>query len=182
MHQNIIINSALLREFSPIPLNYNTAEIVNYIKLAEITWVLPIIGKYLYEELLYQVKNNNLTPENGTLLVEALYPYLGFCVAYEALPTIAYKITEVGVVKSDSDNSKSVDSKEYSTLETHLRRQIEGRKEYLVDWLCKRCQSFPLFDPSVCGGDCPCNKNKGLKDPQKLWQIYGMPYKDVDIK
>lgn len=182
MHHNILFSDSLLKEFSPIPLNYNTKEVANYIKLAEVTWVLPIVGEYLYEELLHQVKQNNLTPENGTLLVEALYPYLGFCVAYEALPTIAYKITETGVVKSDSDNSKSVDTKEYSVLEQSLRRQIEIRKEYLVDWLCKRCNQYPTYDTSKCGCDCPCNKDKAPIKPNPLWQIYSTPKKDTDLK
>ena len=182
MHQNILINTPLLKEYSPIPLNYNTSEIMNYVKLAEITWVRPIIGEYLYDELLYQVKNNNLTPENGTLLAEALYPYLGFCVAYESLASIAYKISEVGIVKSDSDNSKSVDTKEYNILEQNFRRQIEVRKEYLIEYLCSHCQSFPLFDPSVCGCGCPCNNDKAPVKPNPLWNIYSTPKKDVDLR
>lgn len=182
MHQNILFNDSLLKEFSPIPLNFNTKEVINYVKLAEITWVRPILGEYLYEELLYQVKQNNLTLENGTLLVEALYPYLGFCVAYEALPTIAYKITETGVVKSDNEHSKSVETKEYAILEQHLRRQIESRKEYLIDWICKRCSQFPLFDTSTCGCGCPCNDNEGLKKPNPNFEIYTTPRKDTRLR
>lgn len=42
----------------------------NYIKLSEAIWILPIIGREWYEELLEQVKTNTLTDANSTALVE----------------------------------------------------------------------------------------------------------------
>ena len=75
---NVLINDKWLKEFSPIPLNYNTKELQNYVKLAESIWIEPIIGSDLYEELLDQVANNTLTDTNSTALVEAIYPYLAF--------------------------------------------------------------------------------------------------------
>ena len=72
MIQNCLINSKWLKEFSPYPLNYNTKELDNYIKLSEAIWILPIIGREWYEELLEQVKTNTLTDANSTALVEAI--------------------------------------------------------------------------------------------------------------
>ena len=86
MIQSTIINEKWLKEFSPIPLNYNLKELHNYIKLAESIWIEPLIGWEWYDELIAQVAENNLTEANSTALVEAIYPYLGFAVAYEALP------------------------------------------------------------------------------------------------
>ena len=70
----MLLNKELLKRYSPYPLNYNLAEIMNYVDISEQIWILPIIGNEQYEELQDQVKNNTLTPENSTLLVEALYP------------------------------------------------------------------------------------------------------------
>ena len=55
----MIINEAYLKKFSPIPLNYNMAEIKNYIDIAEKIWILPLIGYEWYQELEEQVKNND---------------------------------------------------------------------------------------------------------------------------
>ena len=129
MIQNCLINSKWLKEFSIYPLNYNTKELENYIKLAEAIWIEPVIGHDWYEELLSQVKTNSLTEENSTALVEAIWPYLGFAVAYEALPMTWASVTELGVVKGHSDNSESLTMKDLTLVQQHIRSQVEARKD-----------------------------------------------------
>lgn len=169
---NTLFNDKWLKEFSVIPLNYNTKEVQNYCKLAETIWLLPIIGESFYEELLYQVKQNELSEENSTALVEAIYPYLGFCVAYEALPSLIYHVNETSVTKGHSDNSDAVDLKEANFFENHLRRQIEARKDYLIKWLNSHCDSFPLYHPTGCGCNS-CSTGGKLNAPKPLWTVYG---------
>lgn len=181
MIQNILFNEKWLKEFSVIPLNFNTKEVQNYLKLSETIWLEPIIGTPLYDELLYQVKYNKLTDENSTLLVEAIYPYLGFCVAYEALPTLIYHVSEVSITKGKSDNSETIDLKETSYFENHLRRQIEARKDYLLKWLCEHQESFPLFDNCKCGCNSCCN-TKGLNTPNPNWELFTPPRKNTDLR
>ena len=173
MIHNSIINAKWLKEFSPIPLNYNTKEVENYIKLAEVVWLVPVIGQDWYDELLEQVKDNKLTPENSTALVEAIYPYLGFAVAFEALPSLLYHVSEVSITKGHSDTSEPLDLKEITYYEQFIRRQLEARKDYLIKWICERNESFPL----VCGCQCECssccgNNNGKLNDPNKLKLLY----------
>ena len=85
----MIINKANLSKYSVLPLNYNYDEVMNYIDVAEKIWILPVLGYDWYEEIEYQVKNNSVSEENATALVEAIWPYLGFAIVYEALPSIA---------------------------------------------------------------------------------------------
>lgn len=173
MIQNILINEKYLKEFSPIPLNYNLKEVQNYVKIAEQIWIEPILGFNLYEELLYQVKNNEVTEENSTLLVEGVYPLLGYAVVLEALPFIWSHVTEVGVTKGKSDNSDSLDLKDMTYVEAHIRRQVEVRKDFLLKFLCEHCKSYPLFEPSGrCGCECECDSSAKLNKPNPLWQIY----------
>lgn len=179
MLQNCIINSKWLKEFSIYPLNYDTKELENYIKLSEVLWLLPIIGQEWYDELLYQVKNNKLTEENSTALVEAIYPYLGFAVAYEALPMSWASVTEVGVVKGHSDNSESLSLKDLTLVQQHIRTQLEARKDYLITWLDCHCSSFPLYHPT-CNNSC-CG-NKGLNSPEPNWLLYSTPRKRTDLR
>ena len=172
MIQNTIINEKWLKEFSPIPLNYNMKELHNYIKLAETIWIEPIIGTEYYEELLDQVANNNVSEVNSTALVEAIWPYLAFAVALEALPIMWAHISEVGITKGKSDNSDSLDLKDMTYMAQHLRTQVEARKDYCKKWLCERIDSFPTVDCCGCGCSC-CNQNVGkLNEPNPLKQIH----------
>lgn len=181
MIQNCIINSKWLKEFSIYPLNYNTKELENYIKLAEVIWLLPIVGHDWYDELVEQVKNDSLTEANSTALVEAIYPMLGFAIAYEALPMTWANVTEVGIVKGHSDNSESLSLKDLTLLQQHVRTQLEARKNYLITWLDEHYESFPLYHPTNCNCNTCCN-SKGLNLPNPNFLIYGLPKKDTNLK
>lgn len=181
MIQNTLINEKWLKEFSPIPLNYNLKELHNYIKLAETIWVEPLIGSMFYDELLDQVANNNLTDVNSTALVEAIYPYLGFAVAYEALPIMWAHISEVGITKGKSDNSDSLDLKDMTYMSQHLRNQVEARKEYCKKWLCQHFQYYPDLDVCGCGCDC-CNNGAKLKHPNPNYMIYKPTKKNTNLR
>lgn len=181
MIQNTLINEKWLKEFSPIPLNYNLKELHNYIKLAETIWIEPLIGWEWYDELLTQVAENNLTEVNSTALVEAIYPYLGFAVALEALPIMWAHISEVGITKGKSDNSDSLDLKDMTYMSQHLRNQVEARKDYCKRWLCEHFQYYPLMDVCGCGCDC-CSDNAKLNYPNPQFQIYKPIKKNTNLR
>lgn len=182
MIQNTLINEKWLREFSPIPLNYNLKELHNYIKLAESIWIEPLLGYKFYDELLTQVAENNLSDENSTALVEAIYPYLGFAVAYEALPVMWAHITEVGITKGKSDNSDSLDLKDMTYFSQHLRNQVEARKDYCKRWLCEHQEYYPDLD--VCGCECSscCGNQAKLNYPNPQFQVYKPIKKNTNLR
>lgn len=181
MIQNTLINEKWLREFSPIPLNYNLKELHNYIKLAETIWIEPLIGWEWYDELLTQVAENNLTEVNSTALVEAIYPYLGFAVALEALPIMWAHISETSITKGFSDNSQALDLKEMTYFQQHMRNQVEARKDYCKRWLCEHFQYYPLMDVCGCGCDC-CSDNAKLNYPNPQFQIYKPIKKNTNLR
>lgn len=182
MIQNTIINEKWLKEFSPIPLNYNMKELHNYIKLAETIWVEPVIGHTLYENLLQEVADNDLSEANSTALVEAIYPYLGFAVAYEALPMVWAHISEVGITKGKSDNSDSLDLKDMTYVQQHLRTQVEARKDYCKKWLCEHYEYYPNLDYCACGCSCCCNNDGKLNKPNPMKQLYSTNRKCTNLK
>lgn len=179
MFINTIINEKWLKEFSPIPLNYNMKELGNYVKLAEAIWLEPVLGSLFYNDLLEQVVNNEVTDVNASLLQSAIYPYLGFAVAYESLPLMWAHISEVGITKGKSDNSDSLELKDMTYVHTHLRNQVEVRKDYLKKWICERYEHFPNIDLCACG--C-VGCQDGLTAPNPLNQIYSPRKVDTDLK
>lgn len=173
----MIINEKYFKQYSPIPLNYNMAEVKNYIPVAEKIWVKPLIGYDLFDEIEYQVKNNEVSETNATLLTEGgLWQYLAFATVYEALPMIWSHISEVGVTKGKSDNSDSLDLKDMTYVSQHLRNQVEVLKDQLKKWICEHYEAFPLADVCACNCDCCCNSNPKLNVPNPQYQVY-KPYK-----
>ena len=187
----MIINKTYLKQYSPLPINYNLDEVLNYVPVAEKIWVLPILGQDLYDEIQEQVDNNQLSDENGTLLTDGgVWQYLSYATCLEALPVIYAHFSEVGVTKGKSENSESLDLKDLTYIENHLRRQTEFLKDSLIKWLCERQTTFPLFDPTCvcdcgCGcstSSCGCDANGKLNNPNKLKLLYSTLFKDTDIK
>lgn len=179
----MIINEKYMKQYSPIPLNYNMTEVKNYIPVAEKIWVIPLIGSDLFDEINDQVANNTVSETNATLLTEGgLWQYLAFATVYEALPMIWSHISEVGVTKGKSDNSDSLDLKDMTYVSQHLRNQVEVLKDQLKKWICEHNESFPLADVCACGCNSCCDHNAKLNRPNPEFLVYGTPRKNTNLK
>lgn len=168
----MLLNKSILKKYSPFPLNYDLTEVMQYVDITEKIWIIKTIGLQQYDELQEQVKNNNLTPENATLLVEAIYPYLGFAVAYESCPILWAHLSEIGWTKGHSDNSEALTLKELTLIQDHIRRQLEARKDFAIQWIKDHIEYYPLIQECVtCECGC-CEKDGKLNPPNKYWQLY----------
>lgn len=178
----MIINKTYLKKYSPIPLNYNLEEVMNYVGVAEKIWVQPVIGYDLFDEIEQQVKDNNVSEENATLLTDGgLWQYLSFATVLEALPMIWSHISEVGITKGKSENSDSLDLKDMTYVSQHIRNQVEVLKDQLKKWLCEHSVSFPLVDCCGCGCSC-CQDNAKLNKPNPNYELYSTRRKNTNLR
>lgn len=143
--ENILINKAYLKEYSPIPLNMNLDEVLTYAKIAELIWVVPVIGQSLYDELLEQIEDGDISEANSTLLLK-IYSLEGFSIVYEALPFIWTHISEVGITLGHSDNSDSIKLSDLDYILKHLKAQVQVRQDDLKYFLKTHLESYPLFE------------------------------------
>lgn len=173
-----LIDEAYFKQFSPVPQNFNIEELRPYFKVSEEIWVKPLLGIPLYEELLDEVEENRVTPENATLLLE-LYPYLAYCICYEGLPFVMYHFSEVGVTKGKSDNSDSVSINDINYINNHIRSQVEVLKSHLKDFLNTHQSVYPLYKPEV--DDC-CNGFHKKYSPNCRPQVYTPRRRPIDIR
>lgn len=146
-----LIDFSYFSAYSPVPTNYNWDDIRPFVSIAEEVWVVDIVGRKLYNELLEQVQNNNLTGENSTLLLK-IYPYLSMAIVFESMPFLAYNITEKGVTKGKSDNSEPISNSELINMQNHIRTQLEVLKKMLKNFLHENSDCYPLFksDDDCC--------------------------------
>lgn len=164
-----LINDAYFREFSPIPLNFNLDEIRPFYPIAEQLWVIDVIGVALYNELMQQVNDNNVTELNSTLLLK-IYPYEAIAITYESLPFVAYHFTEVGLTKGKSENSDSASINDVNFVSRRLRDQLELLKKYLKKFLDDNADLYPLYRGNEEIGCCECNAGD-----EWLWNYYFNP-------
>ncbi len=176
----MLLNRKILSEYSPFPSQYDLTETMQYVDLSEKIHIIPLIGNAMYDELCEEVKDNNLTPENATLLVEAIYPLLGFAVAYESLPLTWASISEIGVVKGHSDNSDSLSLRDITYVSEHLKRQLQARGDYALEWIKDHIEYYPLIAECT---SCKCScQPKNLYKPQSFQQLYSPRRRCTDLK
>lgn len=179
-----LINESYLKAYSPIPINYNYEDIRPFISVAEEIWIIPIIGRALYDELIEQVSKNEITPENSTLLVK-IYQLEAIAVLYEALPFVKSHISEVGITNGKSDNSDSISSTDFANLKNHLLTQIEVLKKMLKQFLETNKDCYPSYVSDVCTCDGDSTdiswvidsaiwNNEDLEDVKKLMNYYSI--------
>lgn len=178
-----IINKKYLAKYSvcPIPENFDYDELMNYVDIASVIWIIPLIGREWYDELEEQVENNTVTQENAAALTEAIWPLLGFAVVYEALPMIAYHVSSVGWTKGHSENSDSLTLKELTLVQDHIKRQLQARGDFAKKWICEHQEYYPLADFCACECSC-CNDNQKLYKPKSFQQLYSPKRKCTDLK
>lgn len=178
----MIINKTLLAKYSPLPINYNYSEIMNYVPVAQEIWVRPILGDDLLSELEEQVENNNLSEANQALMTDGkLLQYLSYATCLEGLVFIWSHFSEVGISLGHSENSDSITLKDLTYIEGHLRRQVEFLKDSVKKYICERPQYFPLADFCACECSCCCNDNAKLNKPNPNYMIWGTNRKCTDI-
>lgn len=169
--QKTLINAEYLKAYSLFPKNYDLSDVENFLPISEQIHIMPILGTALYEELLEQVSENKLTDENSTLLIE-IYKVLGIAVLYESLPFVWAHVSQVGITKGKSDNSDSIENRDISYLNTHIKAQLDYAKSYLKNWLDEYAINFPLYKK-----DYECCKPL---DSSHL-DIYSIRKDDIDI-
>lgn len=140
--QRCLMNKEYLKEYSLLPINFNTDEIWNFIPLAEQLHIVPIIGQEMYKELLDQVENNEVTPENASLLLQ-IYPFEGLAIMEVSMPYIAFHITEVGITKGSSENSESINTNDVNYLTNYVRSQMVPYKERLIEFISQNSELYP---------------------------------------
>lgn len=141
----VLITEEYLKEYSPIPNNFDWSEVKAFIPIAEEIHIIPIIGRMLYNELIEQVQNNKVTDVNSSLLLK-IYQLEAIAVAYETLPFIWAHITEKGITLGKSDNSDSIELEDLSEITNHLNAQLAVFKKMLREFLERNADCFPLFE------------------------------------
>lgn len=163
------MNEDYLKEYSLLPINFNVKEVWNFIPLTEQLHIVPIIGDSLYNELLDQVENNNVTPENASLLLQ-IYPLEGLALMEVAMPYLAMHISAIGITKGKSENSDSVDVEDINYLTNYVKSQIDPLKNKLIKFLNDNAELYPLYKKI---DTCP--------EEIKTWNVYGLDQINTDV-
>lgn len=168
-----IVNSGFLKH-SPVNTRFDFSLLVPHVRDAEERWIKSFLGEDLYLDLVDKVVNSvsnyntalgsivekydsggaDPLPAYETLFKDHLLDLLGFCVVHEALPFIALKIANNGVMIAETEFNSNTGVQGVKFLQQSLEDRIERKKDKLFVFLCDNSSDYPLFDTSNCPDDC----------------------------
>ena len=156
---NLITSENYLKEYTNINKNVDMTIITPAIYEAQLSYILPILGTKLYDEVLSQIGSNTVTVLNQTLLNNYVLPCLMHWAKYEALPDMKYRLMNKGVQFKNSDNSASADLEEVQFLMDREKRKAEMYAERTTRYLKHNVNSYPLYTANVNYDEIKPNKN-----------------------
>lgn len=144
--ETMLISEELLKLYSPISKNVAVDKILSFVYLAQNYYINPVLGDALMEELQQQIDEDELTDENKSLILK-IAPALANYTTFLALRSLAYTVSEKGVVCESSDNSRTINKDELAPFMEDVKRQAEMSIDLLTKYLCKCSELYPLWRP-----------------------------------
>jgi hypothetical protein len=115
--------------------NVDRDQMIQFIKIAQDIHVQALLGTALYNRLKDDVLNNSLAGNYQTLLEDYVQDVLVHYSMTEILPFLAYKVSNGGVFKKQSENSEGIEKSELEYLIQRERDIAEHYGRRLVSYL-----------------------------------------------
>jgi hypothetical protein len=115
--------------------NVDRDQMIQFIKIAQDINVQALLGTALYNRLKTDVLNSTLAGNYQTLLEDYVQDVLVHYSMTEILPFLAYKVSNGGVFKKQSENSEGIEKSELEYLIQRERDIAEHYGRRLVSYL-----------------------------------------------
>lgn len=160
----------------PAPLNvqFDTLLLDPHLADAEERWLVPMLCRELYEDMITQrnTNNANYNPDFGPIVamfptnaayealwIKYLYRYTAQAVVVEALPFIYAQIGSNGVFMPTMTNNQPASMRDVQFLRTEMTNRLDATRELIESYLCENKQDFTLYPQSrcKCKTGCTCD-------------------------
>ena len=118
----MLLNNDNIAKYTILPTDYNYDEIWNYVNIAEIEYIKPLISEDTYKNF----------EEDAP---EAVLQYLGMQVSQLVLPIIALKVSDKGITRNNSEYSSKATLNEISYLEVRINSAINLLYKAFIKYL-----------------------------------------------
>ena len=141
------INNFFLKSITPINNNIDITEVSNHIETAQLVYTRELLGKLLYDDI-------NTTFVSGTFsskeadLFDLCKSSIAYRAAEIAIPFIAIKVRNKGVVKLNDEYAQAASIDEIKYLRHELKNRAEYFEVQVQNFLFEYNNDFPLWTRS----------------------------------
>jgi hypothetical protein len=134
-----------LKEITSISNNIDPSFLQPYIKSSENMFVVPVLGTALDTELKSAITGNTLSDLQNNLINFYIKPYSAYSSFLMAVPFLAFKATNKGIVRQNSDNSEIPTVEDINYYKQSIKDIQTFYKTALQDYLNENATLFPNY-------------------------------------
>jgi hypothetical protein len=171
MAKALFIDDEYLRDYTPLGKSIDIEEIYPYVSDAQDVYTQDVLGTPLYNDLVDKLYLGITYSSIEMQLVDLCSKSLSYWTIYMALPTIAIKIRNIGVARTQGENTQQSTMEELKYLRQEMKDLGEFFNTRIVNFLCDNSTQFPLYNaaspdmyPSIRQYDSDIYLEDGYKD------------------
>lgn len=154
-----LITENYIKENSPVTQAVNMKDLFPHIIAAQELFVQNILGSEFYTHILNSFENQNLTPEEVTLVQDYVKPAVLWRTVSLALPWLQFNLRAKGVLTNTDDNAFPSSTLDLKYLRNEASNRAEFQENLLTKFLCKESNDYPLYN-TQSGLTLPDERNK----------------------
>ena len=143
----LLISESYIKSVTNISDNLAGDYLLPAIKLAQDIDLESTIGTQLLEKIQELIYNNDISNQENSnyklLLDNYIQPYLAYATIKHLTPTVAYKLVNQGIVRTDDEKSYNVTSNEVDKVADYYNHISNTYKKRLQLFLIANYNNFP---------------------------------------
>lgn len=144
-----------LKRKSIIDGNVDTDKLIQFVEVAQDTYIQTQLGTKLYDKLQAGIKADDLSANNSTLINTYIKPMLIWFSQSEYMKYAAFQIGNGGVFKHRSENSDSASQDEINNLVHQAKTTADFYTQRFIDYMGENSELYPEFTENQDGGMYP---------------------------
>jgi hypothetical protein len=144
-----------LKRKSIIDGNVDTDKLIQFVEVAQDTYIQTQLGTALYNKLQSDVIASSLSGDYLTLVNTYLKPMLIWFSQSEYMKYAAFQISNGGVFKHRSENSDSASLEEINNLVHQAKTTADFYTQRFIDYMDSNSELYPEFITNQDGGMYP---------------------------
>jgi hypothetical protein len=170
MSRNILFISVdTIKDRTGLHFNVDPKLVFPDILFSQDSQILPALGSSLYNRLQTGIENNDLNPNEQTLLDEYIAPALVYFTMAELPVALSFQFYNKGVIRKTDTNQSEPSASELAEIADRYQTRAEYYKQRLIKYLKEKSgfNTFPQYNNPGDGIDTIWPENNGYQS--QIW-------------
>lgn len=121
-----ILTTTRIKKAAGIHGNTNDLHVTRAIKDAESLYLLPVLGQDKYDELVQEVTDETVSPENRELIDDYIEDFIAYWVLHDLAFILNHQQTNTGQLERSNQNGQATDNEETYRSMRHYKNKAEA--------------------------------------------------------